>query len=377
TWTSKQTTVTTTDEVAGTTSTTTYSYAARNLPVQPYAQSIQSTQMPVESSVVTADGGGKVLRTVAENWNTVFPYLVTDQCTTLDNNQQDWAHITYNPSGQLTEKDEHDYAAAGACGQASPPLLRKTVVAYASFPGRNIVDRPSSEVTYSSDGATRLAETDLGYDANANLLSDKHWVAGSNFLETDYSVDAYGNRLTAKDAAGSTTSFDYSNGFNAYPSTITDALGHTDQYAWNNASGTMASHTDQNSNVTSYAYSDGWDRLTQINFPDGGETTFAYTPATIETKRLQSANVWMDHFDNFDGLGRAALSATETSAGVWSRVDTCYNGTGEESFVSYPYTSAAGIGAAVCNEPGDSFQFDALGRPTVTTHSDGTTFLTT
>ena len=65
------------------------------------------------------------------------------------------------------------------------------------------------------------------------------------------------------------------------------------------------------------------------------------------------------------------------SDGVWSRVDTCYNGTGEESFVSYPYTSAGGIGAAVCNEPGDSFQFDALGQPTVTTHSDGTTFLTT
>ncbi|MGH9392936.1 MAG: hypothetical protein ACRD1E_02115, partial [Terriglobales bacterium] len=41
-----------------------------------------------------------------------------------------------------------------------------------------------------------------------------------------------------------------------------------------------------------------------------------------------------------------------------------------------PYYSSSNGGAANCTAPGDTFQFDALGRPTQTTHSDNSVFLT-
>ena|GEM_PF-3270939 len=155
TWTSKQTIVTTTDEVASTTWTTTYNHAPRIAPSGPYGFTLQGTQMPVESSVVTANSASTVLSTLTENWTSVFPYLVTDQCTTLDNGVQNWVHNTYSTTGQLTEKDEYDHSSQSGCPLPNPSLLRKTVVTYASFPGLNIVDRPASEVTYAADGASR------------------------------------------------------------------------------------------------------------------------------------------------------------------------------------------------------------------------------
>jgi len=77
-----------------------------------------------------------------------------------------------------------------------------------------------------------------------------------------------------------------------------------------------------------------------------------------------------------DGLGRPIVSATETTVGQWSRTDSCFDALGRKSFASYPYYSSSNGGAAACAQPGDSFQFDPLGRETVETHSDNTTFLT-
>ncbi len=400
-WSSKQTVVTTHDQVAGTSFATTYTYSGIYGVMQPNSTLEVSTEMPVEQQVVSQDVGGAVLRTVDEQW-TAWPILPTSRTTILPNDQQKETTIAYSAAMEPIEQDDYDY------GAGAPPAApaRKTLTTYASLGASGIVDRPAS-VVVEDGGGNRVAEADYGYDettpqatsgivqhaavagSRGNLTSVHRWVNTTGaFLVSTFAYDDTGQRLSATDAAGDTTSYSYADNFvggapyttNAYITTIADALGHADRYAWNYAGGTMASHADQNTNTSNYLYNDAWGRLTEADFPDGGVTTYTYSPnsTTLETKRKQdTAGDWMDELDSFDGLGRPIVAATETSANQWSRVDTLYNGYGEKSHVTYPYSSASSGAPANNSEPGDSLQYDALGRQTLDTHADGATFITT
>src|SRR6185312_1775190 len=302
----------------------------------------------------------------------------------------------YDSLARLTQKD--DYGFPGG----TKTLLRETDTAYASFSDVNIYDKPASVTT--RDGSLNwAAETTFGYDesavvatsgvmAHANVtvargnLTSVHRLLksdGSSALTTTFVNDDTGQRVSATGPAGHTTSYSYTDNFvsgshgttDAYLTQATDALGNISKYAWNFDGGTMASSTDANTQTTQYGY-EAWDRLAQVNSPDGGETTYTYTNSTIETKRKIDANGdWQDQIETFDGLDRAAVTATETAAGAWSRVDTCYNGLGLASFKSYPYASASSTGAPNCAAAGDTTLFDTLGRPSQVTHSDSSTVL--
>ncbi|TAN24194.1 MAG: hypothetical protein EPN33_00010 [Acidobacteria bacterium] len=370
-WTQKTTTVTTTDTVAGTSWTKTYTYTAKGASSPANSPAWENiARIPVESDVQTVQGGN-TLQDVVESWTNGFPYQLADRQVSRNNDAIGEQSFGYNASGQITDKKEYDGFVIN-----SAPLERETTVSYASL-ANNILDRPSLITVY-GPGSAEAAQANLAYNANGDLTSAARWVAGSSDLTTTYTNDSYGNRLTATDAGSHTTTYAYngSTGDNAYITSITDALGHTRSYTWNDSSGTMASSTDENGNTTSYGY-DSWNRLTSVTDPASlGETTFAYTPSTLETEREQSSGVWEETLDSFDGLGRVAVAATETASGAWSRTDTCYNGAGEKSFVTYAYSSSSANGPANCGEPGDSFAFDALGRQTQITHGDGTTVLT-
>jgi hypothetical protein len=157
-----------------------------------YTESIPFEQC-IESYDVTGSGGtppspcpnnnpsGKLLRTVIKGWyagnaySTQRPTLDSVQ-TTLDNNQSSLTVNCYNTSQEMTETDEYDLgtstptlptcATGVPSGAVSGPLLRKTTTAYASFTGTNIVDLPSSVITYNGSG-TRVAESDSSYDQSS------------------------------------------------------------------------------------------------------------------------------------------------------------------------------------------------------------------
>ena len=74
-----------------------------------------------------------------------------------------------------------------------------------------------------------------------------------------------------------------------------------------------------------------------------------------------------------DGYGRASRTALiNAEINPYDQQDICYNSSGQVSFQSYPY-QGGGLGQAkVCSGTGDSFTYDALGRPKTATHTDGT-----
>ena len=67
-----------------------------------------------------------------------------------------------------------------------------------------------------------------------------------------YTYDAQGNRLTATDALGNTTTFTYDPVFN-HVTSVTDQLKHTTSYTYD-TSGNLLSITDANGNITQYSY---------------------------------------------------------------------------------------------------------------------------
>ena len=133
-WTSKTTTVTTTDVLRGLSFTTTYTYASVPARQQYYDYNLFATQIPVEQQVVYTDwGGATTLRTVNEYWQDMFQKLCESATETVgSSNLTSRTDYVYSTQGlQLTDKKEWDWGTQSACPASgySPPSgtpLRET-----------------------------------------------------------------------------------------------------------------------------------------------------------------------------------------------------------------------------------------------------------
>ena len=156
--------------------------------------------------------------------------------------------------------------------------------------------RPQSVVTYG--GGTKIAETDYGYDgaqlvpvasttqhdetnfgpslvtSRGNPTQEVRWNSVGVSPSTTYVYDETGQIRSMTDPCGNATCSDvsgsshsttysyadnYSSGLpagntNAYPTTVTDAAGHTTNRAYDLASGQMTSIKDGNAQTTLYKY---------------------------------------------------------------------------------------------------------------------------
>src|SRR5579863_30326 len=403
-WTSKQTIVTTYDLVRGTSFETTYNYSSVLDLQQPNMEGGLQPPIPVESSVqYYNDLGTTLLKTVSKTWQN--KRLLTTQNTAYPNGKTAGTTWSYNSNEMETEHDDKDFG-SGAPG--SP--LRKTVTNYQTFGANYIVDRPSSVIVYDGN-MTSFAETDYTYDSPAgtatsgivqhsggcncgSLTLSSQWVGGSSaHLNTTYTNDDTGQRLSMTDPRGYTTHYSYSDSYsgssqppgstNAYLTLITNALNQTQKFSYNYPSGEVTSSTDPNTQVTSYQYNDPGNlaRLTETDLPDGGVTTIAYTDTarsvSVETKRKIDISRWTDNIVLYNGLGLPmASSSANDEATPWDRTDTCYDGNSGVLFSSYPYQVSSGYTLPNCSGSGDTTTYDALGRATQVSHSDGSTVST-
>ena len=203
-------------------------------------------------------------------------------------------------------------------------------------------------------------------------------------LQTDHTYDGFGNRVSSTVTGGSgataivsrTSSTNYDSQ-GQFPTSTTNALGHTESKVWDARFGVPLSLTGPNQIKTSWTY-DGFGRKTKETRADGttstivrewcngvnGEVGNINCPAggvsaiTTHTTGAATNTVYADK------LGRTIREETQGFDGTPIYVDTIYNSLGQVYKKSRPYFS----GDAVYYH---TFTYDAVGRVSTETKPDG------
>jgi len=411
-----------------------------------------ASTIPVEQTVYYYDyGQTNLIETVTKGWQD--EHLLGCQLETHDGSGLRGTFYSYGSGSVITDEKEYDYSQisstsqcpqAGEGGPITAPAgqTRETVTTYQSFAntpifpsGPSILDRPATVKIYlNGANGTLEAETDYSYDqstvssvpsatqhdetnysssstaprGNATTVVKKCLqsapACSSGNPTTTYSYDETGQITSMKDPNSNTTQYSYADSYtsgtppgntNAYLTKVTqpttNGVAHIESYSYSYADGQLTKSTDQNSEVTTYAYntppsgcsySDGLDRLSQINFPDGGETMYCYNDApynsstpspSVATTKLGSPSPNVTTLTASDGLGHAVRSVltSDPDCASGDRTDTTYDGLGHVYTVSNPYCSTSDSTYGLT-----TYTYDALGRSTQIAHPDGNTILT-
>jgi RHS repeat-associated protein len=326
---------------------------------------------------------------------TAITLPITERTTFLQwpSGAESKTNIFYNNYGLETEVDEYGYTAFG---------YRTTIVTYA--PLGAIQNKPSTvsvvydklvhaSTTYCYDEAIPSGTTTCaavgpptptsglpqhvaapGGNVRGNLTSLVRSVTPETTVGKTMTYNDTGSLLIAKDFNGNPTTYSYSSTYGgAYPTTVTNALNQSTTFVYDANTGVGSSMKDANQQQTNYTYDNRLRPLT-IGYPDGGETTFDYISATEASvsARIDNAGDNQVGYVEADGLGRLnRVAIANGEATPYDQVDICYNSLGLAGFQSYPYQGSGLGGAAMCSGAGDSFVYDALGRPTSVSHADG------
>ena len=358
-----------------------------------------STNGTLLQTIITCYNGTK------SNCNTTpvsLPVTEVSRFVLLPNGKENEVDSFFASNAALpTEVDEYDFGA-----NQPGALLRKTLISYASL-GNNIVDRPL-KVTICSPGGTdsdcgssgtKVSQTTFGYDettptatsgitqhvavsgSRGNQTSSHRWLNTTNStLDTVNTFDDTGNVLTTTDPGGHKTSFSFTNGCNGalvtqttLPDTNSPNLTHHQTSAtYDCNTGLQSTSTDQNGNETKFFY-DNMFRPTEVDYSNGGQTLTSYpsvTQSIVQNKIDGSRSTYSTTLR--DGYGRVSRTAAKSDESTpYDQQDVCYDSDGRLGFKSYPYQGQGFSTGQVCSGAGDSFTYDALGRPTKVIHSDG------
>jgi len=322
---------------------------------------------------------------------------------------------------------------------AMGPLDRYTITAYQTFGSTNILTAPSSVSIYSGSG-TLASQANYAYDQNtlqasgainlvnpsaarANATTVQHLITGSSYATTTYSYYDTGQLYTMTDPCGNstcsdmtgsnhTTTYHYADNYasgtgsptgqtSAYLTSVTfpnTGVAHTESFSWGYNDGQLRTTTDQNNQLTAYKYgtqptvcpyADQLDRLTEIDYPNQGQTLVCYndslyssaTPSpSFTTFRLTTSTngvkQYLELLTASDGLGhktetlRNGSPASDPDCAGGDRIDTSYDGFGRVHTVSNAYCLATDTVRLT------TYAYDPLGRAISLTHPDSTTVLT-
>ena len=330
--------------------------------------------------------------------------------------------------GNVAEKREFDF------GTGSPgPLLRRTDYTYlhtdtsvnpnanrTQYLALNIADRPTSQIVYDGSGdviakayyyydETSLLSTAgnpaVGHDyANygspntirGNLTRVSRWNnATGTWIDTKYTYDDLGNRRTAQDPLGHTTSYDYTDAFVGASCNTTGSLSYAfvttvsapapfnfqtkNQYY--QCTSQLQSSRDQNDldnarNGTVYTY-DVMGRLSSRTSADGGSISISYggnagngyqdaLPFTVTKIEAIDSSKSRTSVMISDSLGRIVHAQQINPEGT-TVVDTSYDLLGNVTTASNPYLPSL-------QEQSDgttSYSYDLFDRLVKATHPDG------
>lgn len=292
--------------------------------------------------------------------------------------------------GNPTSVQQWDYYSGSA--PANPALQTDYTYGYSVSSGELLTSvtqkdgsgNQISQTTYSYDQTTPVATSGLpnhesvsGND-RGNLTTVLQWINTSgSTLNTTMTYDDAGTLLSSTGPTGTTSyGHDSTDTFvtSTTPPTPSSGVQLTSTASYDPSTGLLTSATDPNGQTTTYKSYDEFGRPTEIDDPDGGKTTFSYTPNQTSEYRYQNAGTYEDVETLYDGYGRVSRVAVANGQGSnpWYQQDTCYNPDGEVSFRSYRYQGNEWSTPEVCAGAGDAYTYDALGRTTEVAHGDGT-----
>ncbi len=299
-------------------------------------------------------GSSTLLKTVTFNPSANFPNTVT---TTLnDTGQSSQVSYQYGSCRDcITQKQETDFTGN---------IIRTTKTTYTSgtfikpasvnvYAGSG-TGSPISGTLYTYDeysanyckngvpmlasftGAYSHDDTDfgIGFTARGNVTTIQRLISGNTYSTTHMCYDTLGNVTQTVDANGNPTSYDYSENWadtycipsgtitHAFPTTITDALGHRTKKSFFTCTILPQSVKDENDiqasrNGTTFTY-EFLNRPLTINYPDGGQTTYCYShnsslpcyttslPPFSTASRLMSGATSLNTKTLLDSYGRVA-----------------------------------------------------------------------
>lgn len=321
---------------------------------------------------------------------------------------------------------QYDYGSvSSSCVQPGSLPLKDTQTAYWQQPsqpptplfseGSSLLDRPSSVKVFGpvNNSKTLLSETDFSYDGanvtavspapighdssysvsastqlprgNATLITRKCFPACSDqtFL---YTYDETGQITLATDPRGNSTQYFYTDSYssdNGSPSGNTNAyitkiikptvngITFTDFFTYGFNDGVLRSTTDENNQKTTVCVKTGgcggssfdpWYRVTEVDYPDHGQTTASYSdagpnPSTTISTAMGSGMLTTKTV--MDARGRPVQTQLVTDPQGTNYADTVYDGLGLVYKSSNPYRSSSDPTYGLTTST-----YDALGRPT-------------
>lgn len=339
------------------------------------------------------------------------------------------------------ELDEYDFGSSTA--------TRKTISTYQTFDSPGIIIAPCKTVVTDGSGNT-LSETDDYYDGGTslcgtdstgiatasvsglptsvnthdesvygpsastprgNVTKEVRVLSGGSGPTTTYTYDETGQALSKTDPCGNTacsdmtgsnhtTTYTYTDSpvggnpagnSNAYLTQISyatpaDGVAQKMTFSYNYATGELAGSTDENGQPTSYTYSDPLNRLTQTNYPDGGQTEVAYNDSVPSVTSCQLINGtagatcsatspatgWKTTLSTSDGMGHVTQTQLVSDPSGTDIVDTSYDGEGRVLTRSNPHRVASGTTDGVT-----TYSYDSLGRTIKVSEPDGSIVTTT
>jgi RHS repeat-associated protein len=202
----------------------------------------------------------------------------------------------------------------------------------------NILALPAEQYTYScSSGGTCSALQAANYiyydgkndytipPVKGSVTRARTWIDGSNYAQSDFTYDGYGNQTSATSYTGygtltsspdsgtaQTTTTTYESTLHLFPATTTNAMGHVTTLAYNYTFSSPSAMTDPNGAVTSVTY-DTFGRINALYRPLDALPAIAITYAdaypftttlTQHVDMIGSTQKYYTVTRKYDGMGR-------------------------------------------------------------------------
>lgn len=236
-------------------------------------------------------------------------------------------------------------------------------------------------VTLLDTNNAQVSATNYDYDSAGNLVDENHWLNTDNsWLNTHYTINAYGLATAVRNPRNITTTFAYDSE-NLYPASVTNALSQTTTFAYDYLSGKMANQTDPNGAISNVSY-DGLGRTIEqyVPHPDTGASTLLSTTSYFDTAnpRYGTTSTTVNSVTSTsrvyrDGFARG-LQMWQSNEGSNNVTDFWYDGNNRLEEQTLPYSSTASSWSGRnSTAPSATYAFDVVNRVLSQTLPVGTT----